>query len=211
MNGQRENSEPRWRLLRDYAGQRVARLQGRYLQGVPAAKAELAQLRNVDPIRDHGVLAAWESVFVDAPEPLIGHGDEPTREERILVTAMHLYGTHQQSKSEPMHVAGQGLGKALRRLANPTKADSREKPVMRRYHALTTATELPEMLHHLRGLISQMRSGGIPLDYAQLALDLYLLMRESTRTGVRLSWARDLSRPAKRSDEDADAVVAPTD
>lgn len=202
MNDQHEYSGPRWRVLNAYAAKRTSQLQGSYLRGESAAKSNLAQLRKINPTHDLGVLTAWESVFVDAPETLIGRGDKPTRSERVLVVTLHLYATHQQSQNQPMHVVGQGLGTALRRLANPLKAESREKPVMRRYHALTTATDLPEMVHRLRGLVSQLRAEGIPLDYAQLALDLYLLQKENTRTGVRLAWARDLSRPEKKEESD---------
>lgn len=202
MNGGDLNrSVARWKILRQYAGAQVQRLQNGYLRESPDAKAGLALLRKVDPTRDDRLLLAWEATFHDPPGELIGHGDRTSLSERVLVTTMHLYAIHQQSKSEPMHVNGTGLGSAIRHLANPNDAESRERPVMRRYHALTTATRFAETVQHLRGLVSQMRSSGVPLDYAQLALDLYLLDSERTRTRVRLAWARDLTRPTKQTAE----------
>ncbi|RGE19820.1 type I-E CRISPR-associated protein Cse2/CasB [Leucobacter sp. wl10] len=197
-----------WKTLERYAGTRVSGLQNRYRDGVPAAKATLAQLRRCDPATSEGVLEAWESVFSGAPQELIGHGDSPTRAENALAAALHLYAVHQQSKQDPMHVAGTGLGAAIRRLANPGEPDSRERPTMRRYHALSTATEPAEILHHLRGLIRQLRDAGIPLDYATLASDIYFLGSPATRTQVRLTWARDLMRKPKTENDDPEPSAA---
>lgn len=203
MNERNETqAEPLWRVLGSYAAKQLGRLQGGYLSGASWAKADLAQLRNIDPTRDDRLLMAWEATFADPPAEFVGRGDDPSTSERVLVSTMHLYAVHQQSKTEPMHVNGVGLGTAIRRLSNPADAESREKPVMRRYHALTTATELPEMLHHLRGLVSQMRAAGVALDYARLATDLFFLSHEKTRTRVRLAWARELVRSAKKNSEE---------
>lgn len=204
------NTPPVWESLRNYVSAKVNRLQSGYLRQVPTAKADLAALRGTDPVRDDRILMAWESVFDDAPAELIGSGDTPTKPERVIVAGLHLYAVHQQSRTIPMHVQGAGLGTAIRKLANPSDAESREKPVMRRYHALSTATEFPEMMHHLRGLISQMRASNISLDYAQLSSDLYSLMDERTRTRVRLAWARDLTRRAKPEDADTTSAEATT-
>lgn len=192
---------PVWKVLPRYAGKRITGLQNQYLKDTPAAKATLAQLRRCDPANSEGVLEAWESVFSGAPEELIGRGDTPTRAERSLAATLHLYAVHQQSKQAPMHVPGVGLGTAIRRLANPGEPESRERPTMRRYHALSTATEGSEILHHLRGLIRQLRDEGLPLDYARLSSDLYFLGSPATRSRVRLDWARDLvRRPAPGND-----------
>lgn len=200
--------EPVWKVLRGYASHQLKRLQGGYLRGASASKADLALLRKTDPSQDDRLLLAWEAVFRDPPERLLGRGDSLTEAERALGTALHLYALHQQSRGEPMHVDGMGLGKAIRRLANPSDAESRERPVMRRYHSLTTATDLPEATQHLRGLVRQMRSEGIPLDYAQLTVDLFQIQRDNTRTSVRLRWARDLTR---RSSSDTEQETSAPD
>lgn len=208
-----DSSPPRgeehvWETLERYTGGRVTGLQKQYLSDSPAAKAALAQLRRCDPASDEGVLEAWEIAFSGAPSELIGRGDAPTRAERALATALHLYALHQQSKQDPMHAAGKGLGSAIRKLASPEDPDSRERPVMRRYHALTTATERTEVLHHLRGLIRQLRDAGIPIDYARLASDLYFLSSPGSRTRVRLAWARDLTRRPRDESTDPEQSTA---
>lgn len=190
--------------LGEYAGRQVGRLQGGYLADASGAKADLARLRKIDPLSDIGVLTAWETIFTDPPERMIGRGDRPSRSERALAAAMHLYAVHQQSKGEPMHRGGIGLGTAIRQLADPTSERDRERPVMRRYHALATASELAETTHHLRGIISQLRASGIALDYARLTKDLYRLDEPSSRTSVRLAWARDLVRASAKKNRDSE-------
>lgn len=214
MTGRNEDRRaPDSRVLEDYAAKQLQRLQRGYLRQDSAAKADLAQLRRADPARDEQLLSVWAIAFADAPEELVSDetsfsdDEELSPAERAWVSALCLYATHQQSKAEPMHVRGVGLGKAIRHLVNPVDADSREKPVMRRYHALTTANEMPELLHHLRGLVSLMRAEGVALDYVRLALDLYFLAFDSARTRVRLGWARDLTRSTRQqSADDTDAT-----
>lgn len=194
-------------LISSYMDKKLHRLQQGYLRRTPTAKADLAMLRNIDPANDEQLVMAWESAFDDAPAQLMGRGDAPTATERVVVSGLHLYAVHQQSLAIPMHELGRGLGTAIRTLANPTDSDNREKPVMRRYHSLSSATEYAEIMHHLRGLVSQFRAAKIPLDYAQLTRDLYLLLNPETRTRVRLAWARDLTRKSRPSDEHASAEI----
>ena len=197
--------EPRPRNAQGYAGQVVSQLQGTYQSGVPSARATMAQLRRLDPATDEGVLEAMSIAFTDPPEEILGRGDNASREEIAVASALVLYSIHQQSKSQPMHVPGVGLGAAVRRLANPGDADSREKPVMRRFQSLNTATDIKEILYHLRGLVQQFRANDVPLDYSRLTRDLLRLQQPRSVTSVRLGWARDLSRTPKR-DEDGPAA-----
>lgn len=180
--------------IRAHVTGHVGQLQSRYLAKDPRARAVLAELRRASPSSDQGTLQALTLGFKDVPESLIGQGDEPTRAEKAIATALSLYAVHQQSLTEGAHRSGQGLGKAVRSLANPADAESREKPVMRRFNALATAANTNEALHHLRGLVQQFRAEKIPLDYGQLAEDLYWLQGPAGRTRVRLRWARDLAR-----------------
>ena len=67
------------------------------------------------------------------------------------------------------------------------------------------AEEITEISHHLRGMIqllSAAKDGGIPLDYPQLAADLYELQCTDPRyaqtpANVRLRWGQDLCRDPK--------------
>ncbi|QIM15754.1 type I-E CRISPR-associated protein Cse2/CasB [Leucobacter insecticola] len=187
-----------WKTINSFTQRRVMTLQGGYRNDSSAAKAELARLRSADPSSDERVIDAWATSFTDAPEELIGRGDKPSDAEYAIATALHLYAVHQQSQSDAMHKNGEGLGRAVRRLARVDDLESREKPVMRRFQSLTSATDRAEIVRHLRSLVQQFRSEGVPLDYAKLATDLYFLAQPNSRTSVRLAWARDVTRPIKQ-------------
>lgn len=187
---------PRTELGR-FVSRRAAELQRAYLDGSPAAKGALARLRRTVGRPSGADPAAWEVVYVDFPEDLVGHGDAPSREEVAAHEALGLLAVHLQSAGQPVHVPGVGLGQAVRRLASPSDGASREKPVMRRFQALGTAEVLDEALHHARGLVQQFRhppgsTVPIGLDYGLLAEDLVDLQQPRRRDAVRLRWARDL-------------------
>lgn len=82
--------------------------------------------------------------------------------------------------------------------------------MLRRFNALATAEEITEISHHLRGMIqllSAAKDGGIPLDYPQLAADLYELQCTDPRyaqipANVRLRWGQDLYRETKTAPEE---------
>ncbi len=180
--------------LRSHVAKHVSQMQKRYLAKDPRARATLAELRRANPSSDEGILRALTIGFQEVPASLVGYGDKPSRAESAIAISLILYATHQQSLSEVAHQAGWGLGRAVRKLANPSEGDTREKPVMRRFNALATSTSLDEATVHLRGLITQFRNEKIPLDYGRLAEDLYWLQSPQSRTRVRLGWARDLAR-----------------
>ena len=58
--------------------------------------------------------------------------------------------------------------------------------IQRRFNVLATSADIQELAHHLRGMIQLLRSEGIPLDYPELAKDLYLYQNEDYRSQVRL-------------------------
>ena len=104
------------------------------------------------------------------------------------------------------------VGRAVRQLAERNSAgqDWTEASVLRRFNALATAEEITEISHHLRGMIqllSAAKDGGIPLDYPQLAADLYELQCTDPRyaqtpANVRLRWGQDLYRDPKPAPEE---------
>ena len=95
------------------------------------------------------------------------------------------------------------LGRAVRQLAERNTSagqDWTEASVLRRFNALATAEEITEISHHLRGMVQMLsaaKDGAIPLDYPQLAVDLYELQCTDPRytqipANVRLRWGQDL-------------------
>ncbi|CAG7844731.1 hypothetical protein USB125703_00978 [Pseudoclavibacter triregionum] len=206
--------------LRRHVASRAAELQKRYAADVASARAELAALRGAAgaPIGSDPV--AFAAVFAGAPERLTGTSDDPSPAERAAHLALTLFAVHHQSADgHASHVARRGLGRAIGALARPDDAESREKPIMRRFAALLTATELPEIAHHLRGVVQLLRADrdrgeAVALDYGQLAVDLYDLQFPSARDRVRLRWSRDAldrRQAAAAPASDADATPHNTD
>ena len=130
------------------------------------------------------------------PEELQSKNGDPTAAEWAIYLALTLYALHQQGQTAPMHKQGEGLGKAARLLVPPGQEPG-ESSIQKRFNALATATQMPELSHHLRGMIQLLRAGGIPLDYVQLAADLYDLQYPETIPCVRLHWGQDFYRAPK--------------
>lgn len=63
---------------------------------------------------------------------------------------------------------------------------------------------MPECLHHLRGLIQLLRRDGIPLDYVELAGDLYVFQTPDGAARIRLQWGQDFYRTVYRRQERKD-------
>lgn len=181
---------------RETVGSYVRRRIGALLAQVDSSgtRASLAALRNAVAQEPGSVPAIW-GLTVDGV-PGAPRDDAPTRQERAVHLAMTLFAVHQQSRPQPMHARGVGLGHAIRRLerSSPTRGDGDVSPVRRRFDALASATNLSEAAHHLRGIVGQLRSEGIPLDYGALADDLESLQDTSRAAGVRLRWARQYYR-----------------
>ena len=117
-----------------------------------------------------------------------------------------LYATHQQSNLAPVHVKGARLGGAVRRLSEARgHGGEADESSIRRLHQVVLASDVAGRLHHLRGLITLLRSESepIPLDYAQLAVDLWRLFdpkQDSEHVVAR--WGRDLhNRPRATTGE----------
>jgi CRISPR system CASCADE complex protein casB len=159
-------------------------LQKRYLDNESLGRAEVAALRKGANRAPGELPEIWELTRVEVPD---GAGDAPTREEIAVHTAMTLYAVHQQSRSECMFVPGRGLGRAAHELVGTNE----ENPSARaRFNALVTSTTVAELRHHLRNLVSLLRSRGIALDHAMLADDIVRFQRPGGAKSVRLAWAR---------------------
>ena len=56
---------------------------------------------------------------------------------------------------------------------------------------------MDEMSYHLRGLVQLFKSKDIPLDYPQLARDIYEFQFPNSRDQVRLRWGQAFYRSDK--------------
>src|SRR5699024_5412955 len=83
-----------------------------------------------------------------------------------------LFGFHQQSQSEPMHMSGRSFASALNALRRTERFRERESALDSRVYAAATATSIAELQAHLRMLISLLRTESIGFDYTGLYQDI---------------------------------------
>ncbi|MEU4834131.1 type I-E CRISPR-associated protein Cse2/CasB [Streptosporangium sp. NPDC023615] len=148
------------------------------------------------------VPALWPHYRSPVDDRLARRG-QVSQEQKAEHAALALYGLHQQSRSEPMHRSGVRLGQALRRLHQSGKFT--QEAVDRRVNAAAGATQVSALLTHLRGLITQLRTIGQPIDYDQLMADIYAWQRPDTRQRARRRWGLDYyrwSRPDEQKPAD---------
>lgn len=174
--------------LEEFVWLKVEPLQTRYLAGSSAAAASLARLRRAVGSEPGADPLVWEETLEGFPRSLWGSDTKPSLEERAAHAAIALYAVHQQSKSnQRMHKRGVNIGRAAALLGIAIHGDD---AVLRRFHALGTASSLDEAVNHARGLISQFRSESIALDYGRFAADLARIQDPRYSDAVRLNWGR---------------------
>lgn len=184
-------TKPTGTVLQDHVGERITDLQGRFLRDQPGAVAELARLRRALQGAPGSDPTVWSLVFDQWPSDLAARSDEPSRAENAAHAAVCLYAIHQQGRrDEGMHRPGWSLGRSVGMLAARLGVHA-ESAVKRRFDAVATADNLAEILHHSRGLITQLRGEQIPLDYGLFAKHLYWLQSPLSGDHARLRWARD--------------------
>ncbi|MBN6050774.1 type I-E CRISPR-associated protein Cse2/CasB, partial [Nonomuraea sp. RK-328] len=126
--------------------------------------------------------------------------------------ALALYGLHQQSRPDPMHRTGIRLGQALRRLHKQSDHDKgfTREAVDRRVNAAASATQVSAFLTHLRGLISQLRTVGAPLDYNLLLKDIRDWQQPDTRQLARRRLGLDYYGWHPNAESDTRSSAAPS-
>ncbi|GAA0505943.1 MULTISPECIES: type I-E CRISPR-associated protein Cse2/CasB [Streptomyces] len=115
--------------------------------------------------------------------------------------ALSLYGLHQQSQRRPMHKPRASVGEALRALRRSDRFS--EEAVDRRVAAAVNATSVPTLVYRLRGLVTQLRTIGQPLDYDRLLRDIKDWHHPESRRRVRRSWGLAYHTWGSRPDTEA--------
>lgn len=174
----------------------------RWLQNLPEhpRKAQLADLRRGVGRAPGDLPELWGAFLQEMPEELQSPTGAATGAEWAIYLTLTLYALHQQGQTSPMHKQGEGLGKAARLLVPPGQEPG-ESSIQKRFNALATATQMPELSHHLRGIVQLLRAGGIPLDYIQLAADLYDWNFSAAAVRVRLRWGQEFYADPKNADD----------
>ncbi|MCL2465176.1 MAG: type I-E CRISPR-associated protein Cse2/CasB, partial [Micrococcales bacterium] len=189
-------AKPRYVSTRDFVTRRVVELQRGYLADASAARAALARLRR-GVGQPYGALVDLLEYEVNPATPR-PRGDAPSADEIAIHTALTLYALHQQSQDRPMHVPRTSFGTALGVLRY---RDGEENAgVIRRFQAVGTASDFPELAQHARALITLLRAAERGFDYGRFAADLVALQDPGRAGGVRLRWGRDFFRVVTPSD-----------
>ncbi|WP_406109891.1 type I-E CRISPR-associated protein Cse2/CasB [Kitasatospora purpeofusca] len=136
------------------------------------------------PVMDVFDMTRFYSCEVD---DVLALRDEVSDEQKAEHAALALYGLHQQGQATPMHRRGLKLGEALRALRRSGRFS--EEALDTRVAQLAGATSVSALLVHLRGLITQLRTVGQPLDYDHLMADIQAWHCTDRRPQVRLKWA----------------------
>ncbi|ORI24089.1 type I-E CRISPR-associated protein Cse2/CasB [Rhodococcus sp. 1168] len=181
---------------------RIGAIQARRIDGLrhPDIDARLARLRRAVLAEAGTIPEVWEDTVGCLPDGL-RFGEKPSQWEYAVHDAMTLYALHQQSKDAPVHKYGVRLGTAVQKLV-PAADRDKPNPLRTRFQALSLAQTRTGVTHHLRSLISLLRSAGEPLDYGELAVDLRQLQDPLRAPMVRLRWGRAFSR-VSNADPDA--------
>ena len=170
------------------------------------SRATLAKLRRGVGKSPGSMPDIWDFTLGDLPESWLSQSGDPTPFEWAAHIAITLFALHQQGKDirqSPMSESGGSLGSAVRRLISKRGAES-ESAIKRRFDTVITSSSAEELAYHLRGLISLIRSGDIPLDYPRLAGDLLKFQFQDQRDKVRLLWGQDYYFNRNREDEISD-------
>jgi CRISPR system Cascade subunit CasB len=156
-------------------------------------RASLARLRRGIGKRPGSLPDIWELTLEGIPEELMPRTDksDPTYVDWAVHVALTLFALHQQGRDprdKSMSVDGKSLGGAVRTYGFIN--DLSEESVKHRFDAMVRSNSIEELATHLRSIVQLLRSEDIPLDYPQLAEDLYRFQFPESRDNVRLSWGR---------------------
>ena len=192
--------------VKNYVQHQIYKLERNQNESI--TRAMLAKLRRSIGETPGSVPSLWEATFSSLPEMLKGHDETPSKGEWAVHTALTLYAMHQQGKDIirlPMSKEGFTLGASLKKL---TGNEEDIKRIKRRFDVAATSDSLGEFSYHLRGLIQLLKSNNIPLDYPELAADLYWFQNPDHRDSVRLRWGRDFYK--RKSDNGNDNLESDT-
>ncbi len=164
------------------------------------ARAALANLRRGVGRRPGELPQLYGELLQDMPQEMYSSGSKPSYAEWAVYMALTLYAMHQQGKdvkTDNMNQENVSLGSAASELV--TDIDDTER-IWKRLYVVASSDDMQEMSYHIRSLIKLLRDKDIPLDYPQLAKDLYLYqLSDESAEQIRLKWGQDFYK--KRTDE----------
>lgn len=165
------------------------------------AKARLAQLRRGIGKSPGELPELWGIFLQTLPEELMGKGHNPSRAEWAIYTDLTLFALHQQGHSDSVHLQGRenSLGCSARKLVHN---DDEEERIRFKLSVAAQSDDMEELVYRLKTLVRLFSVEDIPLDYVDLAKDLFLFQSEKYRDGIRLKWGQDFYRIVKTNENE---------
>lgn len=187
----------------DQVRKRVFHVAGHLLAGKsPYARAGRAQLRSALGKEIGSVPAIWP--FTVDGGPSTKDDTEPTHGEVAVHTALTLWALHQGSHPDSMHVTSESghrlsIAAAVRTVtdADGSDRDRHDAPIYGRLSALVRATTFDALATQARGIVNLLSSADVPMDYGQLAVDLFQWQDPRYRSTVTRRWGRDFERTVR--------------
>ena len=115
-------------------------------------KANLAKLRHGIGKMPGEMPELWDVFFNKMSPELFSKSNEPSMAEWAIYISLTMFALHQQGSSEAVHCEGRSLGSAAADLMEEKTDENRER-IMRRFGPVVTAKDMPELSHHIRGLV----------------------------------------------------------
>ena len=156
------------------------------------SRAMLARLRRCvgKDIRDSQ--DSWEITLDGLPSELAGKSSpydfQPSPAENAVHTALTIFALHMQGRDPSASTDARSFAAAIRSIINDSNADG----IKRRFDSMVTATDLPELAYHARGLVQMIRTqSDVGFDYPRFARDIYFFQFPDGRRNVLMSWGQE--------------------
>lgn len=178
----------------EYVSRRIFMLTGDLNAG--ESKGWLAQLRRGIGKKPGELPELWGIFLQTLPEELMGKGNEPSRAEWAIYTALTLFALHQQGHAESMNLPGKenSLGCSAKKLVH---TDEEEERVRVKLSMVAQSDDMVELAYRLKTLIRLFSTDNVRLDYADLAKDLFRFQSGKDIDKIRLKWGQDFYRSIK--------------
>lgn len=162
-------------------------------------KAILAGLRNSQTINSRQAVIVWPLMFEVMNQQALSRNGRPTKEERAIFTALRCFAVYQQGRDTWLAASAgkDGDGEQLMVALSRLRQDERTRNSLdRRVQVMLVTNNIDVVINSLAHLtpILKGKAGNQPIDFADLAQDLYNYQSHfGTSNGARrvaLKWGQ---------------------
>ncbi|MFD1485323.1 type I-E CRISPR-associated protein Cse2/CasB [Lacticaseibacillus baoqingensis] len=168
-------------------------------------KAVLAGLRHSITLMSPQAQVAWPVIMANLAEGDLSRNGEPTAAETAVFTALKLYARHQQGNQGLVYGSvkdDEGIS-LMAALAQMSHKKGNQTRIDNRVNQLLKVTNINSVINALSHLVDIVQTSQQPIDYAQLAEDLYWFQQSYEQANrVRLFWGQIYYRPVKALEEE---------